>query len=272
MFCTSALEQTPTGQPCMRSFSRLLCLLVCLLLSGLLLPGLSRPALSQQPRRDAVEMWIMQGMTETQLKQRMLAQGQQKYDEVKQMLEADNCSFTEQQDNKLQLALKGVISRRFQEIANARAATESLDMNKQDEQQKAIQVVIPVRQKIQNGQFEKDSLFEGVLAQTLDERQKAIIETHRLEKIAKRHHAFVLKTVADLDERLAFVKTQREKLVQLMDEQVLKPNRISGNVEMYVGYFKIHQIPESELSKFLDAQQIRSLKHAAERYRGFLLR
>lgn len=249
-----------------RQHARTRCLLF-LLFASLFSLWLHQPVWSQVPeRRDAVARWLLRGGTETELKQRLLTQGQQKYEEVKHTLDADGCALSDVQDNKLQLAMKGVISRHFHEMASLQAATENFDMNKQNEQQEALQILMPAMQRTQIGPFEGDSLFARVLEQTLDTKQKAIFEKRRLEKVAQRHHAIVLKTVAELDDRLALLKLQREKLVQLMDDQVL--NSLPANFERYVGYLKINKIPESELAKFLDAEQVRALKQAGERYQG----
>ena len=219
-----------------------------------------------QAQRDAVDIWLLGGLTEQQMKSQLTAEAERKIERIQTV-----CSLNADQLNKLQMVAKGEVARVFYDIVTLRQATAGLNMNNQNDMQKAAQLVMPARTRLQAGLDEDGSLFSKVLVQVLSAQQSAAYEEQKRLELKQLHHALVLSTVADLDQRLGLVKEQREKLVELMDGQSLEmqmTKKIPRSYGMYIGYLKLLRIPDSELSKFMDAQQLNIVNKVCEQYRN----
>jgi hypothetical protein len=113
--------------------------------------------------------------------------------------------------------------------------------------------------------YNEKSLFSKVLSSTLDAAQ--ILEYKRLlaEQLERRHHAMVLTTVSTIEDSLPLVADQRTKLIELLDAQKIKAIQQQG-METYVGYAKLAKVPEEELAKLFDTEQVKALKSLRDRY------
>lgn len=234
---------------------------VCLLVQSLFLCGQSQAQM--QAQRNAVDVWIMRNRSEQQLKEQFELQASRKIEHLRNV-----CDLRPEQVEKLRLAAAGDVNRLFNAIASMRHETGSLDITKQEDSLKASRVLQSLMARTQSNIFAEDSLFATALDRTLDQDQRDAHQRDVANKLEQRHHALALSAVASLDERLGLVKDQRDKLVELMDEQSC-PN-LPAMYECYVGYIKLSVTPDADLSKVLDAEQIALVRQTCARYRNML--
>jgi hypothetical protein len=206
-----------------------------------------------------LESWVFAGRPEADFRKRLQDQARVKIDQV------DNiCKLTASQKQKLLLATKGDVDRFFREIEAARKETSGLNAQDRNAVQQAWAKINPLATRLQSGLFNDDSLFSKVLPRTLDELQSSEYSRVMEEQTRRLHRALVLDTVASLEESLPLLSSQREKLVELILKQEIKP--INGPMETYLGYAKLSKIPENELETFLDRKQVIVLKQLIGRY------
>ena len=104
------------------------------------------------------------------------------------------------------------------------------------------------------------------MASTLDASQVEEYKRLLAEQLERRHHAMVLTTVSTIEESLPLVGEQRAKLIELLDAQKLKAVQPQQGLETYVGYAKLAKVPEAELEKLFDKEQMKALKSLRDRY------
>lgn len=215
-------------------------------------------ALAQQ--QDWIQSWLFNGRTEANVRLGLQNQAEQKLSQLK-----EHCSLSEEQATKLKLAAAGDVNRFFHEVELARKATKGLDQQNQNAVQQAWAVVSPLTTRLNAGLYNEKSLFSKVMSSTLDAAQ--ILEYKRLlaEQLERRHHAMVLTTVSTIEDSLPLVADQRTKLIELLDAQKIKALQQQG-METYVGYAKLAKVPEEELEKLFDKEQVQALKKLRDRY------
>lgn len=223
--------------------------------------GLVLPACAFGQEQDWIQSWVFNGRTEQSVRLGLQNQAEQKLAQLK-----EQCHLTDEQAAKLKLAAAGDVNRFFHEIAKARKATKGLDQQNQNAIQEAWNVVSPLTTRLNAGLYDEKSLFAKVMSSTLDDAQ--VEEYTRLvaEQVDRRHHAMVLTTVSTIEDSLPLVKDQRTKLIELLDAQKLKATAPQQGLETYVGYAKLAKVPEAELEKIFDAQQLKTLKTLRDRY------
>jgi hypothetical protein len=211
--------------------------------------------------QDWIQSWLFNGRTEANIRLSLQNQAEQKLSQLK-----EHCSLTDEQATKLKLAAAGDVNRFFHEVAQARKATKGLDQQNQNAVQEAWAVVSPLTTRLNAGLFDEKSLFTKVMTSTLDDAQ--VDEYKRLiaEQLERRHHAMVLTTVSTIEDSLPLVADQRKKLIELLDAQKLKAAPPQQGLETYVGYAKLAKVPEGELEKLFDKEQMKALKTLRDRY------
>ncbi len=217
-------------------------------------------ALTQQ-QQDWIQSWLYNGRTEASVRLGLQHQAEQKLTQLK-----DQCRLTEEQAVKLKLAAAGDVNRFFHEVEQARKATKGLDQQNQNAVQEAWAVVSPLTTRLNAGLYEEKSLFAKVMASTLDAAQVGDYKQLQAEQLERRHHAMVLTTVSTIEESLPLVQDQRTKLVELLDAQKLKAIQPQQGLETYVGYAKLAKVPEADLEKLFDKEQMKTLKILRDRY------
>lgn len=232
-------------------------ILACLVMSWF--PSLA----CAQIERTAVQMWVLQGQDERDYLQRLESQAALLIEEVKRVI-VDH-PLSAEQEAKLQVAVKGTASRFKQDLSYYEALTSDFDMNNGNDQQKAAQLLAPAMQQAQQGWYGK-AFLEKVVDRTLDAEQQKLLSERRRAQREQRHRALTLRMVADLDTRLSLTKDQREKLVELMNQQEI--TKIPPNYDTIVGHMKILRIPPKDLDAFLDQRQSEVLQKTIEPYRN----
>jgi hypothetical protein len=261
----NSMKSTASQLDCLRTQRLLRCLLqhlpACLIALVSLLTVdcmVSQPAIAQE--QDWIQAWVFNGRTEASVRLGLQNQAEQKLDQLK-----ENCQLTDEQHTKLKLAAAGDINRFFHEVALARKATTGLDQQDQNAVQEAWNVVSPLTTRLTTGLFGEKSLFAKVMARTLDASQ--VIEYRRLleEQLERRYHAVVLTTVSTIEDSLPLVREQRAQLIELLDRQKLKSAPQQG-METYIGYAKLAKVPDAELEKIFDKDQLKTLQSLRQRY------
>lgn len=220
---------------------------------------LARPAFAQE--QDWIQSWLFNGRTEASVRLGLQNQAEQKLALLK-----EQCRLTDEQAMKLKLAAAGDVNRFFHDVAQARKATKGLDQQNQNAVQEAWNVVSPLTVRLNAGLYGDKSLFTKVMSSTLDPSQ--IEEYKRLlaDQLERRHHAMVLTTVSTIEDSLPLVQEQRKKLIELLDAQKLKAAPPQQGLEAYVGYAKLAKVPQADLEKLFDKEQLKVLKTLRERY------
>lgn len=219
--------------------------------------AVSNCVLAQQ---DWIQSWLFNGRTEASVRLGLQNQAEQKLAHLK-----EHCDLTEDQASKLKLAAAGDVNRFFHEVAQARKATQVLNQQNQNAVQEAWAVVSPLTARLNAGLYDEKSLFARVMSRTLDAAQVDEYKRLLAEQLERRYHAMVLTTVSTIEDSLPLVADQRTKLIELLDAQKIKPTQQQG-LEIYVGYAKLAKIPEAELEKLFDAEQMKALQSLRDRY------
>ena len=213
---------------------------------------------AQQP--DWIQSWLFNGRTETVVRQSLRNQAEQKLSLMK-----DVCHLSDDQHAKLKLAAAGDVNRFFQEVAQVRKVTAGVNQQDQNAIQEAWNVVSPLSARLHAGIYDEKSLFVKVMTNTLDEAQLKEYQRVLQEQIDRRHHAMVMAVVSKLEESLPLVGDQRDKLIALLDAQTIKEVKQQG-MEAYIGYAKLGKVPDEELEKLFDKDQLKALKAVRDRY------
>ena len=211
-------------------------------------------------QQDWIQSWLFNGRTEASVRLGLQNQAEQKLTQLK-----EQCCLTEEQATKLKLAAAGDVNRFFHEVEQARKATKGLDQQNQNAVQEAWAVVSPLTTRLNAGLYDEKSLFAKVMSSTLDAAQVDEYKRLLTEQLERRHHAVVLTTVSTIEDSLPLIADQRKKLVELLDAQKVKGSQQQG-METYVGYAKLAKVPEAELEKLFDKEQMKVLKYLRERY------
>ena len=216
--------------------------------------------LASAQQQDWIQSWLFNGRTEASIRLGLQNQAEQKLTQLK-----EHCKLSDDQATKLKLAAAGDVNRFFHEVAQARKATKGLDQQNQNAVQEAWAVVSPLTTRLAAGLYDEKSLFARVMSSTLDADQVEEYKRLIAEQLERRHHAMVLSTVSTIEDSLPLVADQRVKLVELLDAQKIKGITQQG-MESYVGYAKLAKIPEAELEKLFDKEQMKVLKVLRDRY------
>lgn len=221
---------------------------------------LSFACASYAQQQDWIQSWAFNGRTETSVRQGLQNQAEQKLTQLK-----EHCNLTDEQHAKLKLAANGDISRFFSEVAKVRKATAKVDQQNQNDVQEAWNLVRPLTERMQAGIYGENSLFAKVMSSTLEESQIEKYQKIVRDQLERRHHALVLSMVTTLEKNVPMVGDQREKLVALLDAQPVTTAK-QKELEAFVGYVKLSRVPDEELEKLFDKDQLKVIMALRERY------
>ena len=209
-------------------------------------------------------MYLYNGQTEEDFKKNVSNTASLRIKAVSTALE-----LREEQVAKLNFALKGDLNRFFRELDDIRERTKGLNFNRQPDMQKAWDIIMPLYNKVHRGSIIDDtSLVEGVLSSTLDDAQKKAYEEIVKERKTKRFEAIVKASLADMQNILPLLATQRQKLLDLL-LKMGPPATVSNGMEAYVGYSAISRLKKQAVEKILDKNQMVAFNKIMERYGRF---
>jgi hypothetical protein len=214
------------------------------------------------PANDAVTMYIMSGRPKQQFQENLERQAK-----LHVITAREACGLNPEQASKLEQAALGDVTRAMQDLVVLRRATEGFNLSNGPEMQKAFEMLQPFMMRMRSGLHGEGSLFSRYLQHTLDEAQRKRYQEYLAEKERQRHHLITLNTVAAIDERVPLMKAQREQLVELIDKQPIP--KLGLNTDMVSAYVRLADVPEGELTRFLDAEQSKFIIKICEPYRAF---
>jgi hypothetical protein len=176
------------------------------------------------------------------------------------------CRLTESQKKKLQLAGRGDLTRFFDRVEVVRVKFRAVrkDQNKVGE---IFQEIQPLQQSLQAGMFHDASLLYKTLQRTLTAEQLAGFGKVDQERRRVRYQAKVGLAVAMLENSMPLDDQQRQKLLQLIEQETQPPKKF-GQYDYYVVLVQMSKIPENKLKPLLDEGQWRVLKQQLTQMRG----
>ncbi len=217
-------------------------------------------------RQDAVKMWILGGQTEDSYQKKIRTSCDQSIVELKKVLKDKSLSLRPEQETRLDLAREGTTSQFMSDILQYEALTGPMNVNDQNDQQKALQILQPAMMEAQQGWYGK-AYFEKLLNSILDAEQKQALADYRRERTERMHRVMTMRMVADLTDPLALTKSQRDQLLEQMNKQAVK--EMPPNYNSIICFIKILRIPDEKLNEFLDAKQAEALRTMVAPYQNF---
>ena len=119
---------------------------------------------------------------------------------------------------------------------------------------------LPLQKKLSKGLFEEGSLFQKVLMRVLSQDEKAAWLTARNEQ-SKREKAILVDVfIADLERIVPLLKTQRDKLRELLLEKTPNSRSFDENGIFVIHYF-FAKIDEQTCRELFDADQIKLMEN-----------
>ncbi len=215
---------------------------------------------AQVRNNDIVSMYIYNGQDERTYKQKLNELTSLTVERVGKVVSID-----ESQLRKLKLAANGDLNRFYREIEIVREKTKGLNIQDQNDMQKAWTEVMPLRQRAEKGLLDVDSLFEKVLRSVLDrEQSKRYADFQRTQEI-NRYKAILRVTITDMDKYLPLTSDQRVELLQLVESKGF-PREVRGQMQAYVGGVMLSRLTDQETTQILDEQQQKVFVRLKEQY------
>lgn len=205
----------------------------------------------QPAEQDVVSMYLFNGKDEAGFKRNLETSCQLRVDRV-----AEVVGLTEDQRSKLELAIRGDLSRVYREMEKVRQKTKGLNMQDQADMQKAWQEISPLYQRFQNGGvIDENSLYENVLASVLDEQQREQFQQYLDGRRQFKMQALAAASLSEMEKQMPLLADQREQLIKLV-RQVPVPRKANG-MHAYVGYAILGRVKRNAVADILDENQLK---------------
>lgn len=178
------------------------------------------------------------------------------------------CALTAGQRKKLELAGRGDIARFESELAplHDELVGKTFDQNNFNEQ---YQKIMPFTERVRRGILDEGSLFQKVLANSLDSEQQEAFERAEAEQIEFQYRAKVKLFVATFDGVSPMADEQREALLKLLLSSTRPPKRWVRNYEWMYVLFQAAGTPRDKLGEILDKAQLRCFQMAVDQGGAF---
>lgn len=160
------------------------------------------------------------------------------------------CSLSDAQTRKLQLAGRGDIERFFRKYAEAKAKFQ-LIRNDQQKVNQIFQDISPLQARIATGLFDRDSLLQKSLVNTINREQFLKYAKVREKRRQFQHESKIRLVVTLLDQSSPLTAAQRTKLSDLFRRET-KPPRKSGQYDYYAIMYQVTKIPDDQIKPLLD--------------------
>lgn len=211
--------------------------------------------------QDILAMYLFQGQDEAGFKRSLSSRLNLRLDRIKSLLE-----LSERQTMKIELALKGDLSRFYRAMERVRAKTKGLDMQNQNEMNEAWQLVSPLYTKIMGGGILDDkSLFVKVLEGTLTEDQVERYESYLEERRKLLDDAVARAAISELEKSIPLLEGQRAKVVELLEAKPVKVNKNLGGARRWQMALqnatnRLIALDQTKLADILDESQLAAFK------------
>lgn len=168
------------------------------------------------------------------------------------------CDLSEPQRRKLRLAGNGDIERFFRNFETVRTKFQAV-RNDQQKINEIFQDVSPLQTQLVSGLFDRDSLLQKTLVNTLNREQYLKYIQADEERRRFHHESKIILVVTMLDQSAPLTAGQRDQLADLIRRET-RPVRKSGQFDYYVMMYQVSRIPDELFRDVLDEIQWRVFK------------
>jgi hypothetical protein len=178
------------------------------------------------------------------------------------------CTLSDAQKKKLRLAASG-------DIKKFRDQYEQLKQKYQNTQQdpnnlnNIFVAIQPLQLQWRAGILGDQSLFQKVIASTLEPQQLADYGQQEAERNQARYQAKIELAIAMLDNSLAFTDNQRQQFEKLLEQS--PPPKKFGQYDFYYVMFQASKLPGEKLQTIFDTRQMKFLQQVFQRVKGYEL-
>lgn len=214
-------------------------------------------------QQDIVAMYLFNGQDEATYRKTVETRAMLKVKQIARLVDLDEDGVT-----KLELAVTGDVSRFFRRIDELQEATKGLDIQNQNDMQKAWELIMPVQEQINSGVLGEDSLFDRILLSVLNDEQEAKYQEYLLARENAKYEAILKMTLVELERSIPLLAKQRTELLKLLMERP-RPKKFQEGYLPYVGFIMIARMKDDELSAILDKQQLATVGGLREQYAAY---
>lgn len=226
---------------------------------------MSQFALAQ--RNEVIDAYVYQGKDAKSLQADLLAKSLVLVDAC-----ADTLDLTEQQKDKLKLACKGDVIRLMQELSEVEVHTRGIKMQdigrNQEEMQKLWPILMPPRQRIEEGLHGKGSLFERALFGILSPEQQEQFAKQNQQKVERMLFALAKLTLSEFEKSVPLTKKQRDAMMELVQKSP-KPKKVNDSMSYYLGMVVFAKLPDDDVKKVLSEDQFKIFKRTFKNAQNF---
>jgi deoxyadenosine/deoxycytidine kinase len=119
----------------------------------------------------------------------------------------------------------------------------------------------------QTGIFSDQSLFQKVIASTLQPQQIAKYQHEEAARNSARYQAKIKLAIISLDNVLGLTDAQRQELEKLLSQT--PPPKKFGQYDHYYVFTQVAKLPNEKLKSILDARQLKLIQPIIQRNKGF---
>ncbi len=160
------------------------------------------------------------------------------------------CSLSDAQKQKLQLAGQGDVERFFRKYKEFKTQFQA-SRNNQQKVNQIFQDIRPLQAKLTTGLFDRKSLLQKCLVNTINRKQ--FLQYLKVDKERQRfqHEARIGVIISLLDQAAPVTAEQRRKLSELLRQET-KPLGKSGQYDYYAMMHQAAKIDEGKFQQILD--------------------
>lgn len=176
------------------------------------------------------------------------------------------CGLSNAQKQKLRLAGQGDIERFFRKFEIVKTKFQAI-RNDQQKVNQILQEISPLQAQLTTGMFDRDSLLQKCLVNTINREQFLKYLKVDAERQRFHHEAKMGIIITLLDQAVPVTAEQRRKLSDLLRRET-KPPRKSGQYDYYAMMHQVSKIDEEKFKSILDATQWQVFKQQLAQMRG----
>lgn len=176
------------------------------------------------------------------------------------------CGLSDAQKQKLRLAGQGDIERFFRKFKKVKTKFQAI-RNDQQKVNQIFQDISPLQAKLATGIFDRDSLLQKCLVNTINREQ--FLKYLRVDKERQRfhHEAKIGVIISLLDQAAPVTAEQRRNLSELLRRETKTPRK-SGQYDYYAMMHQAAKIDDEKFQQILDDIQWRVFSQQLGQMRG----
>ncbi|NQV26226.1 MAG: hypothetical protein HQ518_17870 [Rhodopirellula sp.] len=176
------------------------------------------------------------------------------------------CDLSDAQLRKLQLAGQGDIERFFRAYEKVKTKFQAI-RNDQQKVNEIWQDISPLQIRMTTGLFDRDSLLQKSLVNTITREQ--FLKYAKVDEERRRfhHESKIGLVITLLDQSAPVTSKQRRQLTELLRSETKLPRK-SGQYDYYAMMYQVSKISEDKLKPILDDIQWRVFNQQFNQMRG----